>query len=175
MTKEEILKEIEEIKDAIFVSNRRMDVLEAEWKKQEEESKPWKPEIGESYYYVDSVHMTTDFFYWDGDEYDYVRYNAGNCFSTKERAEQVAEKIKMLLKLEQYHDMFCPDYVPDWSSRVERKHYVYYDTLEKQWEHGHANHCKDAAQVYFDSKETTQKVCDLLNREDDENELDSSC
>lgn len=32
MTKEEILKEIEEIKDAIFASNRRIDVLETELK-----------------------------------------------------------------------------------------------------------------------------------------------
>lgn len=64
MTKEEILKEIEEIKEAIFVSNRRIDVLETELKELEE-PKPWKPKISEKYYYVDSVHMITDFFLWE--------------------------------------------------------------------------------------------------------------
>ena len=168
MTKEEILKEIEEIKDAIFVSNRRIDVLETEVKKLEE-PKPWKPKISEKYYYVDNVHMITDFFHWDGDEFDYVRYNAGNCFSTKERAEQVAEKIKILLKLEQYHDVFCPDYVPDWSNNM-RKHYVFYDKDKKKWDFDWVASLKSTTLVYFDSEETAQKVCDLLNREDDENE-----
>nr|DAV36526.1 MAG TPA: hypothetical protein [Caudoviricetes sp.] len=167
MTKEELLKEIEEIKEAVLVSHRRMDVLETEVKKLEE-PKPWKPEHNKEFWFVSGAGQVRNEA-WD----DYICepfYNVGNCFPTEERAEQAAEKIKMLLKLEQYHDMFCPDYVPDWNSRVEWKHYVYYDTLKKQWERGNVNHCKDAVQVYFYSKETAQKVCDLLNREENDNE-----
>lgn len=44
------------VNEAIFVSNRCMDVLETELKNLEE-PKLWKPKISEKYYYVDSVHM----------------------------------------------------------------------------------------------------------------------
>ena len=40
-------------------------------------------------------------------------YNANNYFYTQKRAQEVANKINFLLKLERLHDIFCPDYVPD--------------------------------------------------------------
>ena len=62
---------------------------EAEMQKKQEELKPWKPEVGESYFYIssnfeamDKVKGTTSF------ETD--RISNGNCFKTKKRAEQVA-------------------------------------------------------------------------------------
>lgn len=167
MTKEEILKEIEEIKEAVLVSNRRMDVLEAEVKKLEE-PKPWKPKNGERYYYIG--HTTGVLYsYWTGSDADVVCYRIGNCFPTEERAKQAAEKIKMLLKLEQYHDMFCPDYVPDWSDYT-CKFFICYDIYNHEWTCDWVSGLKYPAQVYFDSEETAQKVCDLLNREENDNE-----
>lgn len=164
MTKEEILNEIEEIKESILVSNRRIADLENELKKLEE-PKPWKPEIGETYYYVDSSHARVSFSYWEDDEIDNERYNVGNCFPTEERAKQVAEKIRMLLKLERYHDMFCPDFVPDWEADTY-KYFIYYDTSENKWDCDWVAGLKRLTEVYFDSEETAQKVCDLLNREE---------
>jgi len=64
--------------------------------------------------------------------------------------------------------MFCPEYVPDWSSD-DGKYIVIYDEVEKQWLCDVIFLIRDAVQVYFDSEETTQKVCDLLNGEDEEN------
>ena len=67
--------------------------------------------------------------------------------------------------------MFCPDYVPDWSSDDEKKYVVDYNEEEKQWDYDLLFFLiKDAVQVYFDSEETAQKVCDLLNGEDEEND-----
>ena len=103
------------------------------------------------------------------DDFDNRVIKSNNCFRTKERAEEAAKKIRMLLKLERYHDMFCPDYVPDWSSD-DVTFIVDYDEREKQWGCDMIFLIRDAAQVYFDSKETAQKVCDLLNGEDEENE-----
>ena len=65
--------------------------------------------------------------------------------------------------------MFCHDYVPDWSSD-DAKFIVDYDEGEKQWGCDRIFLIRDATQVYFDSKETAQKVCDLLNGKDEENE-----
>lgn len=168
MTKEEILKEIEEIKESNRVNDQRIAVLETELKKQEE-PKPWKPKINEFYYYVDTRRAKTACYRWDGDTYDYRLYNDGNCFPTEERAKQVDEKIKMLLKLERYHDMFCPDYMPDWEADT-CKYFVYYDTADNKWDYSWIAGLKHSTEVYFDSEETAQKVCDLLNREENDNE-----
>ena len=75
----------------------------------------------------------------------------------------------MLLKLERYHDMFCPDYVPDWSSD-DAKYVVCYDEVGKQWDCERSFIIRYATQVYFDSRETAQKVCYFLNGKDEENE-----
>ena len=45
-----------------------------------------------------------------------------------------------------------------------------YDEGGKQWGCDRIFLIRDAVQVYFDSKETAKKVCDLLNGEDEENE-----
>lgn len=49
----------------------------------------------------------------DGSELHKKRFENNNYFLTKERAEEVADKINFLLKLERLHDTFCPDYKPD--------------------------------------------------------------
>lgn len=147
MTKEEILNEINNFKHQV---NQRIADFEAELKK------------------FDSGHARVDFSYWEDDEIDNERYNAGNCLPTKGRVEQVAEKIKMLLKLERYHDMFCPDYVPDWENHTQ-KYYVFYNFDNERWEYNFHVSWKTVTQVYFDSEEAAQKVCDLLNREEENN------
>lgn len=168
MTKETILSEIEEIKESNRLNNQRIAALEAELKKLEE-PEPWKPKKGESYFYVNERGWSTNSFRWDKDGFDHEVYNVGNCFPTVERAEQVAEKIRMLLKLERYHDMFCPDYVPDWDDGTH-KHCIYHDDYDKKWETALSIIGSSPADVYFDSEETAQKVCDLLNREENQNE-----
>lgn len=125
MTKENILSEIEKIKESNRLNNQRIAALETELKKLEE-PKPWKPNICDTYFYVTDRDWGTGSLLWTNTEFDHEMYNNRNCFPTEERAEQVAEKVRMLLKLERYHDMFCPDYVPDWSNNV-RKYYVLYN------------------------------------------------
>lgn len=160
MNNKEIMEKISELEQQIA------ELKEAAWK--QNEPKAWKPKVKEKYWYIAwnfSV-INTKFY---NDKVDRWLIESNNCFRTKERAKEVAKKIQMLLKLEQYHDMFCPDYVPDWSSD-DTKYVVCYDEGEKQWDCDTIFFTIDAAQVYFDSKETAQKVCDLLNGEDEENE-----
>lgn len=168
MVKENILSEIEKIKEIIRLNDQRISELEAELKKLEE-PEPWKPEKGEYYFCVNARALSTISFCWNNGKFDFEMYNVGNCFPTKERAEQVAEKIRILLKLERYHDMFCPDYVPDWRGDTN-KYFVYYDASNNKWVWGVLVYLSCPTEVYFDSEETAQKVCDLLNREEKENE-----
>lgn len=160
MNNKEIMEKISELEQQIA------ELKEAAQKQYK--PKAWKPDVGDSYFYFTSAIFAEESTF-DIRRYDIEMVNSGNCFRTKERAEEVAKKIRMLLKLEQYHDMFCPEYVPDWSSD-DTKYVVCYDEGEKQWGCDMVFFTIDAAQVYFDSKETAQKVCDLLNGEDEENE-----
>ena len=160
MNHKEIMEKISELEQQIA------ELKEAAQK--QDEPKAWKPKAGEDYWYISESMSATNADFCE-DDFDNRVIKSNNCFPTKERAEEVAKKIRMLLKLERYHDMFCPDYVPYWLSD-NAKHIVDYDEGEKQWRCDMVFLIRDAAQVYFDSKETAQKVCDLLNGKDEENE-----
>ena len=160
MNNKEIMEKISELEQQIA------ELKEAAQKQYE--PKAWKPDVEEKYWYISEWLSATSTKFCNGN-FDNRLIKSNNCFRTKERSEEVAKKIRMLLKLERYHDMFCPDYVPDWSSD-DAKHIADYDEGEKQWRCDRVFLIRDAAQVYFDSKETAQKVCDLLNGKDEENE-----
>ena len=160
MNNKEIMEKISELEQQIA------ELKEAAQKQYE--PKAWKPKAEEDYWYISESMSATNADFCEND-FDNRVIKSNNCFPTKERAEEVAKKIRMLLKLERYHDMFCPDYVPDWSSD-DAKFIVDYDEGEKQWGCDRIFLIRDATQVYFDSKETAKKVCDLLNGEDEENE-----
>ena len=160
MNNKEIMEKISELEQQIA------ELKEAAQK--QDEPKAWKPYNGDQYFFIDSclrqvVKISKE------NPIDRELFELGNCFPTKERAEEVAKKIRMLLKLERYHDMFCPDYVPDWPSD-DAKYVVCYDEVGKQWDFERSFIIRYATQVYFDSKETAQKVCDLLNGEVEGNE-----
>ena len=92
-------------------------------------------------------------------------FKNNNYFLTKERAEEVADKINFLLKLERLHDMFCPDYKPDWEEgKDECKWFIRFDAKNKEYLAFWTTIYRDAT-VYFDSKETAKKVCEILNKE----------
>ena len=160
MNHKEIMEKISELELQIA------ELKEAAQK--QDEPKAWKPKAGEDYWYISESMSATNADFCE-DDFDNRVIKSNNCFRTKERAEEVAKKIRMLLKLERYHDMFCPDYVPDWSSD-DAKYVVCYDEVGKQWDCERSFIIRYATQVYFDSRETAQKVCYFLNGKDEENE-----
>ena len=65
------------------------------------ESRVWKPEKQERYYYTDGyANVSAD--NWDDYEVDIDRLNVGNVFRTSEQAEFVLEKMKVKAELERY-------------------------------------------------------------------------
>lgn len=95
---------------------------------------------------------------------DNYHYDNNNYFHIYERAKEVAKKIKMLLKLERLHDIYCPDYIPDWDCSYEEKYYVYYDYNDEVYKCDYVRISK-RNDVYFSTEEIAQKVCDILNAE----------
>lgn len=101
--------------------------------------------------------------------YDNCHYDNNNYFHTEKRAEEVADKINFLLKLERLHDTYCPGYVPDWSNDKDHKHYIYYDEKAKRWNFDSVTKM-NVATVYFPTSKIAQKVCNILNEERGNNE-----
>lgn len=102
------------------------------------------------------------------EDYDYVddtRYDSNNYFKTCERAQEVADKINFLLKLERLHDTFCPDYKPDFDDFSSYKYAISYDHNEKIYKVIYCFPAEHRTLAYFPSEEIAKKVCDILNKE----------
>lgn len=163
----DIEKKLEALK-AEFLGKLEDLKKEAEMQKKQEEPKPWKPEIGEGYFAIENLAVEggagiARYTYCE-DSIDESNIQFGNCFPTGERAEQVVKKMQMLLRLEQLHDMFCPDYVPDWNNGDELKFCLGYDHADDCW----FVYCFNVTQyptVYFDTEENAQKAAEILNKE----------
>ena len=80
--------------------------------------KKWKPKYGEAYFTIENAVDVVRYIYI-GDDIDESCILSGDYFPTRERAEQVAKKIRLLLQLEQLHDQLCPDYEQDWDGTAK--------------------------------------------------------
>jgi hypothetical protein len=73
---------------------------EDRWKNKKKKMK-WKPKDRDKYWYVSlsytNVWVTHSIIFWD-EEISQGRYKIGNCFRTRKQAQQMAKKIKVLLK-----------------------------------------------------------------------------
>lgn len=87
---------------------------------------------------------------------DEMAYNNNNYFHTHKRAQEVADKINFLLRLERLHDMFCPDYVPDWSNQ-KPKYFVYYNHHDKFYDIDTNMFVECKSNVYFPSEEIARR------------------
>lgn len=141
---------------------------EAEMQKKQEEPKPWKPKDGEDYFYI-CIDFTIDSWENVDDDTDKRNFRIGNCFPTEERAEQVARKMRLLLRLEQLHDMLCPDYEPDWNSK-EEKLCLFYNHWARYWQGKKVWAFEEYPTAYFDTEENLIKAMGILEKELEESE-----
>ena len=156
----DIEKKLEALK-AEFLG--KLEAKETKIQKRQEKLKPWKPEVGEEYFTIANSVDTVQYIYY-GDGIDEVNIPSGNCFKTKKRAEQVAEKMRLLLRLEQLHDMLCPDYVPDWKDD-RLKFYVYFDHEQGSLNITAGSFCDALSLVTFETRENAEKAAEILNKE----------
>lgn len=156
----DIEKKLEALK-AEFLG--KLEAKETKIQKRQEKLKPWKPEVGEKYFVA--VEDGADVVQYCEDSIDEFNIRFGNCFRTKERAEQVARKIRLLLRLEQLHDMLCPDYVPDYEDDDEVKYHVYFNHLQGKYNISCSTSRENPCMVAFDTKENIEKAAEILNKE----------
>lgn len=157
-----IEKKLEALK-AEFLGKLEALEKEVEEQKKQEEPKPWKPKDGEDYFYI-GIDFTIDSWENVDDDTDKRNFRIGNCFPTEERAEQVARKIRLLLRLEQLHDMLCPDYEPDWNSK-EEKLCLFYNRWAGYWQGKKVWAFEEYPTAYFDTEENLIKAMEILEKE----------
>lgn len=66
-----------------------------DWFEEVNESKRWKPETDQKYYFIRTSGYVYDSI-WTDDSIDNGRFEIGNCFQTEEEAEKVTEYLKAL-------------------------------------------------------------------------------
>ena len=163
----DIEKKLEALK-AEFLGKLEALRKEAKVQKEQEELKPWKPDYGEVYFFINEVFAIGNFVY-DGDFTDDKIIKSGNCFRTEERAEEAAKKMRLLLRLEQLHDQFCPDYVPDWKDD-RLKFYVYFDHEQGNFNITASSYCDTLSLVAFETRENACEAAEILNKELEESQ-----
>ena len=134
---------------------------------QQRESEPkFERKVNEEFYYIeDNGSMEVCSCYDGNDIVSTNQFKGNNYFHTEERAQEVADKINFLLKLERLHDIYCPDYVPDWKNQDEPKYFVCYDNQEKYYAISSCNVVGHKSDVFFATIEIARKVRDILNTE----------
>jgi hypothetical protein len=161
MTKEEMKQELDRL-------NKCIKHLETELSKTENEPKFERLSHGEPYYYIYGNNMEVAVASDDSDYTSEVCYVHNNYFHTKKRAQEVAEKIKFLLRLERLHDIYCPNYKPNWEENDEHKYCVCYDGVDNKYFVDWQAHCIPHSDVFFPTEEIAQKACDILNEKPEE-------
>lgn len=115
MTKEEILKQLEELKKQ--VENIKM----------QENDGLWKPNMGEKFYYILFPLMIVQSTYWNNDSDDNNLYDYKLVFKTEEQAKEYLEYLKAK---EKAMNEFSNE---EWNNRnIEKWYYIYdynYDYL----------------------------------------------
>lgn len=114
MTQQEYENEIKELKE-------RLAKLETE-KVEEPQTKRWKPNEDETYWFISSggVIANTD---WCGeDTTDVWYYITGNCFKTKEEAEEYKNKLKYTTLYKNYIEEHSKPL--DWNNDEQYKYFV---------------------------------------------------
>ena len=113
-----------------------------------EENFPF-PSYGGEYYFIDSTNEVCHSI-WSDDEIEIERLSLGNCFETREKAEFMSERLKVL------HDMkrFTEPKNYAWDGQ-NNHYYFYYDYLQGDIKIGNTCYYKYNS-IYFESKVNAQ-------------------
>lgn len=97
-------------------------ILANDWEVVGEKKKWWKPEVNEEYYsfYADGMVCVL---YNDGLDFDKRTLAFGNCFKTREEAEFMAEKLKVIHELEEFAYENNSEAI-DWNNKCQNKYYL---------------------------------------------------
>lgn len=77
---------------------------------------------------------------------------------------KVNDRIKVILSLQRFHDLLCPDYQPNWNNYTECKYYIYFDYMVGLFRFT-VTLVDNYQSIYFPNSEIAEKICNCLNKE----------
>lgn len=106
------------------------------------------PKCSNKYYFINESEVCESF--WYDDELDRERLSLGNCFETREEAEFVVERLKVLHEMKQFAEP--KDYKWD---KNNNHYYIYYRFSTNTAEIGYVTSYK-TNDIYFKSREDAE-------------------
>jgi len=148
---EELLKELEELKQKNIDIVKKIADIEKKIEKKKDKTGRWKPEYGEVYWRLETD-STIARDRWNDHNVDYFRYSIGNCFKTEEDAEFIKEKLKVIAELKEFEE----SKYREWDGKNEH-YFFYYEYVTKEIHMSYNSDCK-SKKIYFESKEKARQA-----------------
>lgn len=122
-------------------------------------SKVWKPECGETYFYIGSrVYISR----WLDDDIDRTRYAIGNCFKTQEEAEFASERQRVITELKRFALEHNEEI--DWNNKNQYKFNLFYSYCDNSIRVESWHSCRYHG-FYFSSEEIAKQAIKEIGEE----------
>ena len=149
-----------EVKEIIFE-----DSLADDWEVVEEKKKYWKPKESERYYFIDAYQEGIGNDTNDGTDVDDFRLSIGNYFKTKEEAEHMVEKLKVIHELQKFAYENNEKEI-DWNDAKQYKQFLIYDIEYKKVCIDYKTYVKsEPFNIYFTSFDIARKAIKTIGED----------
>lgn len=144
MKKEKIIEQIDELKQKIEELENEVNSPEFEGIKK---GVRWEPQFGDKYFYLSGRGFVQSSA-WTKHEYDFQRFNLGNCFKTKQEAEEYKENLLTKQQLKDLALELNDGVEIDWENKWQNKHMITSNNDFKILDTYAASYHKDLGQIY---------------------------
>lgn len=144
-----------------LTAEERAELLKLVGKANKPKSKVWKPEREEEYY---DIHDTgIGGYVWYDSHFDNNNYAIGNCFKTREEAQNAVERFKIRAELQRYADEHNEPI--DWEDNKQEKWYIRFSYWNKIVDYDYSAMARDCFQIYFSSEEIAKAAVQSVGEE----------
>ena len=135
--------------------------LADDWEIVEEKKKYWTPKEKEKYFYIEDCMGVSD----DRNvqaPIDYCRFNIGNYFKTKEEAEHMIEKLKVIHELQKFAYENNEGEI-DWKNFNQCKYKIFYDAEDEDLYVDYSIQCEsEPFNIYFTSFKIAKQAIETI-------------
>ncbi len=126
-----------------------------------------RPKDGDMYWYTSSLGDYAVDTFSKSSNVDAMRIAIGNCYKTKEEAEQAVEKMKIMTELKRLADKSWKEAGAeiDWSDENTSKYFVRYDPRKSCLLIDHNCYIKNINDFYFNSEQKAKEAIDKIGEE----------
>ena len=154
------------LKQQLEAAQNEITKLQQAIEKAEAENDVW-PKDGDEYWYISSLGSCAVDTFSKSNNFDAMRIAIGNCYKTKEEAEQAVEKMKVMTELKRLADKSWKEagVEIDWSDRHTPKYFVRWDVEYDSFLIDNNYNIKNINDIYFHSEEKAKEAIDKIGEE----------